>query len=93
LFLYPCYVGQAYAEAVEEKKGVLSVVWVSWSSNSNHEVQRLVDTGLNLGGFLCEAGRYQEAHLVFQAGFTRKIPQKTTPYKIHPKKITQEIPN
>jgi hypothetical protein len=35
-------------------------------TNCNHELQRLVDTGLNLGGFLCEAGRYQEAHLVYQ---------------------------
>lgn len=44
-------------------------------SNSNREVQRLVDTGLNLGGFLCEAGRYREAHVVLQA--THRLAQQT----------------
>jgi hypothetical protein len=55
---------QAYVEAVEDSKAVATLS--SSATNCNHELQRLVDTGLNLGGFLCEAGRYQEAHLVYQ---------------------------
>ena len=55
---------------------VLLPTTTTTASNSNHEVQRLVDTGLNLGGFLCEAGRYREAHLVFQAA--RDLAQHNT---------------
>jgi hypothetical protein len=53
---------------VEDSKAVATLS--SSSTNCNHELQRLVDTGLNLGGFLCEAGRYQEAHLVYQVSLS-----------------------
>jgi hypothetical protein len=53
--------------AVEETVVELTVAQSRAGANSNHEVPRLLDTGLNLGGFLCEAGRYREAHDVFQA--------------------------
>jgi hypothetical protein len=67
LFNVPVSV-QGFVSAVEDIVVELSVAQTpSSGSNTNHEVQRLLDVGLNLGGFLCEAGRYREAHIVLQA--------------------------